>query len=225
MEASSTTLNIASSAPEPEQAPKSTASRHNHGPNFGRYVTGCEGCIAKYPLGPPPRGAVKSAKAAAAGREATKKYEAVASSANAAVDGLLNEIERLKQKLAQAQNFPLTVPSDIQLPKSRTEEDPMAELVGIMLRKEAAQARKEQTQEERNATSREQMLAIEMQAIAMKEANQAACEKTGHVKENGRTAINGQIHNDGYYHPFCIRCFKTFKKVLPRGEFIQNSVQ
>lgn len=229
MEASSTTVNIASPAVEPEPAPKVVlggqgAVMHSHGPNFGRFVADCPGCLKKYPNGPPARGTVKRAKAIARleGERATAKVEKVATAANAAVDGLLAKITLLEKKLAAAEQRPINIPADIQLPKMRNEEDPMAELVGIMLRKEAAQARKEQTQEERNATSREQMLAIEMQAVAMRKANQDACL---HQKENGRTAINGQIHNDGLYHPFCQRCFKTFTPVVPRGENIQNAVQ
>lgn len=43
-------------------------------------------------------------------------------------------------------------------------------------------------------------------------ALQAMC---GHKKENGHSAINGQIHSDGLYHPICIHCFKAFEPIKP----------
>lgn len=231
MEASSTTVNISSPATEAQpEAPKVTiggngAVMHSHGPNFGRYVADCPGCIKKYPDGPPKRGSVKRTKglvkleAERQVQDAVKK--ALASQGTIQVDGLLNEIESLKRKLAEANERPLYVPPDVQLPKNHGAEDPMAALVSIMLQKEAKQAQKELSQEQRAEQSRQQMLEIEMQAIAMRKANQDACS---HTKENGRTAINGQVHNDGLYHPFCQRCFKTFTPVVPRGENIQNAV-
>lgn len=234
MEASSTTLNISSPAQitdetKIQEPPKVTISgngavMHSHGANFGRYVKDCPACIKRWPDGPPVRGAtVKRAKnlPKLEKERIAKSVETVATQANAAVDGLLSEIEQLKRKLAAAQNKPFDIPADTQWPERRTEENPMAELVAIQLRREAREAAKEQAKFDRDAKNREDNLAMEQMKIAQIQATQAACS---HTKENGRTAINGQVHNDGLYHPFCQRCFKTFTPVLPRGENIQNAV-
>lgn len=64
-------------------------------------------------------------------------------------------------------------------------------------------ARKEEARQRRIAE-------IKMEQEA-KEQGQAMCEKAGHLKDNGRTAVvQGQVHNDSHFHPFCLRCGKKF---------------
>lgn len=97
---------------------------------------------------------------------------------------------------------------------------------GIELRKPTPEeAEKLADAKVRAARARAERIAdIEAEA-AGKAAGQAACESNGHKKENGRSAIGGQIHNDGLFHPFCIRCFKEFTPTKPHSDMISGGVQ
>ncbi len=66
------------------------------------------------------------------------------------------------------------------------------------------------------------MLLIAREQEVQKLQREAACS---HTKENGRSAVCGQqIHNDGYVHPFCQRCFKTFPKYRPQQDQMPTSI-
>ena len=201
MEASATTVNIATEIPKIEvKLADSTPARHSHGPNFGRYVPDCPGCMVKYPEGPPVRINKQRSPVVVAEEKAreSKKLE------------LLNE--QLKSQLAIS----------LKPEPAKPQDEQMAELLKLMLGKESRGLAKEQADEARKQVSREQMLAIEMEAVRQVQARQAAC---GHVKENGRSAIGGQVHNDRLFHPVCFRCFKEFTPYQPSGENIQNGMQ
>ncbi len=44
------------------------------------------------------------------------------------------------------------------------------------------------------------------EAEKQKQAVISACAAGGHKKENGRSAIQGQIHSDGKFHGICFHC-------------------
>ena len=213
MEASSTTLNISGPVVEPVEAKPAVAllNGHNHKANFGRYVADCEGCQLKYPDGPP---------AARAHVNQRRAPNVLAQEKSDEVEELKRKLAKAGADLARAQAAPIVV----QAPASSG--DPQLEaLVKLMLGKEQRGLQKEADDLVRREESRQQMLTVERERIRQKEAREMACEANGHRKENGRTAINGQVHNDGLYHPICFHCFKTFPPVRPNQEAIQNGVQ
>jgi len=96
------------------------------------------------------------------------------------------------------------------------------ELVKIMLRREAETIQKEEVNRQRIATAREDMLRIGREQELVKAHREASC---GHTKPNGVSAIcASQIHNDGYLHPFCQRCGKTWARRRPSGDLMPTSV-
>ena len=97
----------------------------------------------------------------------------------------------------------------------------LAQLVQLMLQKEAKTLNKESAEAVLREQARQDMLRITMEHVALVKRNQAAC---GHVKDNGRSTIGGQVHNDGMYHPLCLRCFKAFPPRRPQHEEIDTAV-
>jgi hypothetical protein len=57
--------------------------------------------------------------------------------------------------------------------------------------------------------------------IEMRELAWASCS---HTKENGKQCIGGQVHSDGLYHPFCLRCQKPFPPFKYQGETAAQGV-
>ena len=215
MNASSTTLNIESTAPaEPKPAPVLDSigrkkNMHSHGSNFGRYVEGCPACIAKYPGGPgsvpvnkqrkrndTAKGQLERAQAQVA--ETNAQNAKLAESSAATIRALQEQIDKLRSG---------------EVTPAGAQSKGVDALVELMLRKESRAIQEEELERQRLLESREQMLKVEMERIRQDEARQAVC---GHTKENGRTAIcNQQVHNDGMVHPFCQRCFKTWPPHVP----------
>ncbi len=102
----------------------------------------------------------------------------------------------------------------------------MAELIQLLLRKEVAGLHKEEETAAKILQAREDMRRVESEKIAIEKQRQDDCERyTGHKKENGRSAISGQQHNDGLIHPFCQRCFKQMTPYAPGKEQISNGLQ
>ena len=202
MDASSTTVNISS---EPQAADPGFLPGHTHKANFGRYVDGCPRCAELHPEGSPSRTPVPTVSAA----DAT----------------LAIENERLRKELTAAllAGVPKTEPPS-QLPASSSNPE-MEALIQLMLRKETRGLEKEEEDRARMLANREQNLNIERSRIELQRQREEACERTGHVKENGRTAVNGQVHNDGMYHPVCFHCFKEFPPVRPGHDQIETGIQ
>ena len=202
MDATSTTLNISSEAQGTGFLPG-----HTHKANFGRYVDGCPRCAELHPEGPPTR------------------TSTVAVGGVGAEIGLAAENERLRKELTAAllAGVPKTEPPS-QLPASSNNPE-MEALIQLMLRKETRGLEKEEQDRARMLANREQNLNIERGRIELQRQREEACERTGHVKENGRTAVNGQVHNDGMYHPVCFHCFKEFPPVRPGHDQIETGIQ
>ncbi len=230
MEASATTLNIESAAtpaidpskitsPAPDEPIRKRAKparglRHSdfHGPNFGRYVAGCEACAAKYPNGPGTVPVNKQRKrwdtskgVAAAANAATEQTAAMAAqmanSSSHTITALMDQIDKLTAVIASG-------PAVQPVATNSTDE-----LVRLMLRKEGKAIEKEELEAARLLEAREQMLKVEMERIRQQEERQAHC---GHTKENGRPSwMASQIHNDGMIHPVCSHCFMELEPRLP----------
>lgn len=94
----------------------------------------------------------------------------------------------------------------------------LKQLVQLMLNKEAKTLQKEEADAARKAAAREDMIRVVTETEAQKKAIQDACERNNHSKENGRSAISGQVHNDGKFHPLCQRCMKEFPPRSPQRE-------
>ena len=216
MEASSTTLNI--TTPEPtakiEWTPANTVFKgHSHGPNFGRYVEGCPACAIKFPDGPVKRIMRPRRKTLQSKSEASEKV----------IADLLAEVNRLNALPPKVVVVPGPAPEPVAMPQTPlTASTSTEELVKIMLRREAKTIEKEEATLARIQASREDMLRVGREQEMQKQFREDHCS---HTKENGRTAIcNQQIHNDGYVHPFCQRCFKTFSKYRPQHDQMPTSV-
>jgi hypothetical protein len=205
MDAGVTTLNI--QAPTAEAPTKFANDRipHNHKPNFGRYVTGCLACQAKHPDGPPKR--APKAKAPA-------------------VPTLTREdvIALLREHAPQAVQAAESAPAE-----QTTEPGTLEKLVQLMLNRESRTLQKEDADEKRKLQAREDMVKVAKEQEAMTKNIQDNCgweygRPGSHTKENGRTAVNGQIHNDGLYHPICFHCFKAWPPVKPSSEQLRSGV-
>lgn len=203
MESSTTTVNIQSpSVDGTVKAIAPMAPKHTHGPNFGRYVEGCEACARKYPDGPGTRPTKRprsnsETKFAALQSEIAQlkaaKPAGIAPEIAETITALMDQIEKLKAGSA----------SPVDAESSSTDK-----LVELMLRKEGRAIEEEELKLKRALESREQMLQIEREHIRQMDVMQTACT---HTKPNGVTAIcASQVHNDGMVHPFCQRCFKTW---------------
>ena len=57
-----------------------------------------------------------------------------------------------------------------------------------------------------------ELVRIEMESKAQREASCA------HLKQNGQSTIMGQKHSDGKIHPICLRCQKEFPPYRARTE-------
>ena len=179
---------------------------HNHKPNFGRYVSGCHACIAKHPEGPPKR-------------TPKPKPEVVPGLTREDVIALLREHAPQAVQAAEAAPAPATSPNTNQF----------EQLIQLMLNRESRSLKKEDADEKRRLQSREDMVRTAKEQEAMTANIQANCgweygRPGSHTKENGRTAVNGQVHNDGLYHPICFRCFKAFPAVRPNPEQLRSGV-
>src|SRR5678809_1095009 len=67
----------------------------------------------------------------------------------------------------------------------------------------AKELEKEQQEAIKEAARRKQMIELARVEIATQKQRQASC---GHVKQDGTTLFQGQIHSDGKYHPLCMGC-------------------
>ncbi len=221
MEAGVTTLNI-QAQPEPApvqvQAPTKFANTHiphNHKPNFGRYVNGCHACMAKWPDGPPVR---------------TRRPPVPVPAAAPAEPGLTREdvIALLREhapQVVQAVEAAEAVP----MAEKTAEQNTLEKLVQLMLNREAKALVKDEADEARKLQGRKDMVRMAQEQEAMKSNIQSNCgweygRPGSHTKENGRSAINGQIHNDGLYHPICFRCFKAFPPEKPNAQQVRSGV-
>lgn len=215
MEASTTTVNIVAEAPKAEEPTRFSNDRviHNHKPNFGRYIAGCRKCQENHPDGPPPR-PLRSAKAPAA---------------PAQIGGLTREdVIALLREPAPATTAAPVAESAIGA-TSDPRADTLERLVELMLAREKKTLEKDASDEARKTAAREDMVRVAQEQEALTANMQANCgweygRPGSHTKENGKTAINGQVHNDGLYHPICFRCFKAFPPIPPRGEQVSRAV-
>lgn len=202
MEASSTTMNITGpAAPDPETK---RPIRHSHGANFGKFIAGCPRCL--WNRENPDRESPSHKK---------RRKESVRPQVEAAVSAVTKE-----QILAILRE---NAPKVLTNAAAETQENTLQQLVKLMLARESRTLKKEEDTEARRLQMREEMVKVARENIANLERHQAACN---HTKENGRSSVaQSQIHNDGYIHPFCMRCQKTFPKRRPYRDEQSTSVE
>lgn len=85
----------------------------------------------------------------------------------------------------------------------------------------AKELAKEEEEQQREAARRKQMIELATEEMKAKVNRQRAC---GHVKQNGDTLFQGQIHSDGLYHPICMRCGKEGTPQEPPKELLAQGV-
>ena len=73
--------------------------------------------------------------------------------------------------------------------------------------------RKLAEEKERMEARRQSMLAV---AKAEEKQREDAWRNCNHTKPNGRPSVGGQVHSDGLYHPFCLRCQFPFPARKPQ---------
>ena len=213
MQAGVTTLNIQGPAGETEKPAEAATTKftnhrqvHNHDARFGRYSKSCLACQAKYPAGPPKR-------------IPKPTPPVVPSLTREDVMELLRE--HAPKAVEAAEAAPTATPS--------AETTTLERLVQLMLNRESRTLQKEDADEKRKQQSRQDMVKMAKEQEALTSNIQANCgweygRVGSHTKENGRSAINGQVHNDGLYHPICFRCFKAFPPVKPSAEQLRSGV-
>lgn len=213
MEASVTTDTvIASEQPAPN---------HSHGPNFGRYVAGCDACARKFPDGPPPKVDRKAQRRAAQELKAQKRVERIEAK-RAEVESKAREIVSaalppqapgvtMEQVLALLQHQPQMNQTGLsmeQLMQFATElRKPDPELVA---EREAAKTRLLEVKRQNHI-----VVAAQIAATALRQAN------CSHKMPRGENAISGQQHSDGLVHPLCVICQKEFTPYKPAGDQMQ----
>lgn len=81
---------------------------------------------------------------------------------------------------------------------------------------------KDEEEAKRAAALREEMVRIA--AIEIEGREKFQNETCRHRKERGESAVMGQIHSDGLYHPLCLRCGKMFDPIAPPREFLAQGI-
>mgnify|MGYP001574483719 CR=1 FL=1 len=84
------------------------------------------------------------------------------------------------------------------------------------------EAAKKAAEKAHAAESRRQMVQMAKDYEAQIAQRQMDCR---HVKENGRSAVVGQVHSDGLVHPLCQRCQKAFTPRKPTHEEMPTGLQ
>ena len=181
--------------------------KHTH--RFGHYVAGCEACVVKFPDGPP---------AERLRAKPGHKYEPKTAE-NA-------DVVSMPAKIPQAITGDQLMEA-IKVLMSGQDQTRKEELIAFaqeLKKPDADELAKKAAEKARWAENRVQMVAMIQQAEALKLARQAQCGSYGHKKENGRTAISGQVHNDGLFHALCQRCNKEFDPVRPDSDHMPSGV-
>lgn len=88
--------------------------------------------------------------------------------------------------------------------------DPNKALAVLNLQEKLAVLDKMAAEREVEAQSKLRMLQEVERWIADRHAEQNACERVGHIRENGSSAISGQTAGNGQYCLVCIKCQKLF---------------
>ena len=70
----------------------------------------------------------------------------------------------------------------------------------------------------RREQERKNMIELAMLEEQKRLEREANCN---HKKDNGRTAVVGQVHSDGFYHGICQHCQKAFTPTRPTTEMMQ----
>lgn len=84
----------------------------------------------------------------------------------------------------------------------------------LELRERLDRAKKLSAEREVEASAKIQMLKEVEREIEQRELHQAGCERTGHIRENGTTAISGQTGSNGaVYITVCQKCHKIFSGI------------
>lgn len=122
-----------------------------------------------------------------------------------------------------------TLPEPVQADNSRIPGINLTMSQVSTLLKEVVQAAREPDEETKEAKAKEkarkainlaenmETARIEMMAV---EHRQSSC---GHVKENGRPSTGGQLHSDGMFHEFCLRCQKVIRVFRPSQEQVMSA--
>lgn len=97
----------------------------------------------------------------------------------------------------------------------------LAYFIQEMKKPDTETAEKLAKEKARRAQEQKNMIELAMLEEEQKLQREANCN---HRKENGRSAVVGQIHSDGYYHGVCQHCFKTFTPVKPTTEQMMMGV-
>lgn len=179
---------------------------HNHGPNFGRYKEGCPSCEAKKARGGFDH--IKKTRIqykARMGEGPAFQEQTTATEPAPQPHGMYLTFEQLQELMAAKEATPV----DSNLAEA------LKEFARELKAPDPEQAEKlaaEKKRKEEERYRRVENARIEMQARL---DAQEYCEKvTNHSKENGKTAIvQGQVYNDGNFHPFCLHCGKTFQLI------------
>lgn len=110
-------------------------------------------------------------------------------------------------------------------PESASSAASLERIAQLMMLEHEERLLKKEDDKRRLLESKTQMRA-EVQAImARQSAEQGACSRNNHQKENGKSAVvQGQVYNDGYVRPFCQRCLQQFGSRRPSVDQMQAHI-
>ena len=205
-------LSSESQQPKLETTRKLTWGKHAHGPNFGHYVEGCGQCEKKKARG-------GFAKPIAKIRFKTQYLEAPAPApppapppAESAAATVTMTTEQLQHLLAQ-----------IAQPQGDLTEALKAFAIELRKPDPAEEAAKQAELERRELAKQRRIAEIRMEEESRRAA-QDQCGSGGHQKENGKSAVvQGQVYNDGFMRPFCVRCNKQFPPIKATIEMMTTA--
>lgn len=93
--------------------------------------------------------------------------------------------------------------------------DLIANAIRVAKEPSPEEAQKQAEEKARIAQLRQDSIDMAKLEIEQRELGYKNCS---HQKENGKPSVGGQIHSDGLYHPFCLRCQKPFEPFKVAGE-------
>lgn len=97
----------------------------------------------------------------------------------------------------------------------------LIELVRELRKPDQETLDKKEAERKKLEQDRKQMIQLAELELRTKRARQSNCN---HKKEDGRTALAGQVHSDGKIHPICLHCHIELTPQDPPRELLAQGI-